>query len=96
VWPKGYSSRRRLRKEQHDDYVRQVYLAHRAYKSTPCPIYATRGLNGGSGPYHTCNPYEAAFFPDEEAAFEFMKAGGYFFPWKPVYHGFIGLGHVDD
>jgi hypothetical protein len=63
-------------------------------ESRPCPVYAT------DGPYPTCDPYEAEAFSTEEQARAWMTRPGvipfFFFPWKPVLHGFVGLGHVDD
>lgn len=61
-------------------------------EARPCPIYAT------DGPYPTCNPYEAEAFNTKEQAEAWMTRPGivtYYFPWKPVLHGFIGLGHID-
>ncbi len=61
-------------------------------EASPVPIYAT------DGPYPICNPYDAKGFETEDEARTWMSRPGvipYYFPWKPVLHGFIGLGHVD-
>jgi hypothetical protein len=59
-------------------------------EARPIPIYAT----GGNFP--TCDPYEALAFTTEEKAKERMTEHDHYFPWKPILHGFIGLGHVDN
>ena len=59
----------------------------------PCPVYATGDWIG-----FTCSPWDAKQFDTKEEAEAWMVRPGvvaFLPPWKAVFHGFVGVGHVD-